>query len=235
MIKFIAHRGASVEAQENTLEAIRLGAALGAYACEADLRITADKKYVLFHDSDLLRLTGNADKVKYITEEEMREKLSAKGLSLTTFDEISKEDLGESYLLCDLSSDLEYTDELFLMLSKSPVKVICGIHKPDEALMASKYFPPDRILSFMSDISEAKKCYENGAGIIRLWEGWLSATKPDDIKAVCPNAQVFIMSGNNETGNNGSIATIEFFKKINADGVLLNDIRLALKNLPKER
>ena len=41
MIKFIAHRGASVEAQENTLEAIRLGATLGAYACEADLRITA--------------------------------------------------------------------------------------------------------------------------------------------------------------------------------------------------
>ena len=54
-MKFVAHRGASIEAQENTLEALRLGARLGAYACECDIRVTKDKSYVLFHDSDLVR------------------------------------------------------------------------------------------------------------------------------------------------------------------------------------
>jgi hypothetical protein len=113
------------------------------------------------------------------------------------------------------------------MLSELPIRVICGIHNPDEALMASKYFPPERILAFMLDATWAKACYENGAGIIRLWEGWLTSVTPDDVKRECPNTEVFIMAGNNETGNNGSLKTIEYFEKINADGVIMNDIRLA--------
>jgi hypothetical protein len=226
-MKFVAHRGASIEAQENTLEALRLGARLGAYACECDIRVTKDKSYVLFHDSELTRLTGDGDKLKDITEFEMREKLSAKGLSLTRLSDIKAEDLGESYLLCDLSSDLEYDDGLFKMLSELPVKVICGIHRPEEALMASRYFPPERILAFMSEPDLAKACCDNGAGVIRLWEGWLTSVTPDDIKRSCPDAEVFIMAGNNETGNNGSVKTIKHFKEINADGVIFNDIRLA--------
>lgn len=228
-MKFVAHRGASAEAQENTREALRLGAELGAFACECDLRITKDKKIVLFHDSDLVRLTGDEDKVKEITEQAMRKKLSAKGLSLTALSEIEAGDLGESYLLCDLSSDLEYNDELFFMLSKIPLKLILGIHKPEEAILASRYFPPEQILAFMLEPSMAKECYRNGAGIIRLWEGWLGSVSPDDIKKDCPGALVFIMAGNNETGNNGSKKTIEYFKSINADGVILNDIRLAVE------
>ena len=137
-MKYIAHRGASVEEQENTLEALRLGARLGAYACECDIRITKDKSYVLFHDSDLTRLTGDSEKLVEITECEMREKLSAKGLSLTRLSDVKAEDLGASYLLCDLSSDLEYNESLFKMLSELPIKVICGIHNPNEALLASK-------------------------------------------------------------------------------------------------
>jgi glycerophosphoryl diester phosphodiesterase len=224
-MKFVAHRGASIEAQENTLEALRLGARLGAYACECDIRVTKDKSYVLFHDSDLARLTGDGDKLKDITEFEMREKLSAKGLSLTRLSDIKAEDLGESYLLCDLSSDLEYDDGLFKMLSELPVKVICGIHRPEEARMASKYFPPEQILAFLPDVKLAKEFYDNGAGIIRLWEAWTTHTPPEAIKAICPKAQVFIMSCNPETGYDGSTETIAHFEELNADGVLLNNIR----------
>ena len=230
-MKYVAHRGASLEAQENTVDSLRLGARLGAYACECDIRITKDKRYVLFHDSDLVRLTGDADKVKDITEEEMRKKLSAKGLSLTSFSEIKAEDLGESYLLCDLSSDLTYNDELFRMLSQAPTKVICGIHKPEEALLASKYFPRERILAFMLDPTRAKACYDNGAGMIRLWEGWLTSVNPDDVKKDCPNAEIFIMAGNDETGNNGSKKRLEYFEKIGADGAIFNDIRIAYSDL----
>ena len=49
-MKWIAHRGASLEMPENTLASLRLGSALGAYAVECDVRRLADGEYVIYHD-----------------------------------------------------------------------------------------------------------------------------------------------------------------------------------------
>lgn len=46
----IAHRGASLQARENTIEAFRLAAELGADAVELDARRTADDAIVVHHD-----------------------------------------------------------------------------------------------------------------------------------------------------------------------------------------
>ena len=227
-MKFIAHRGASVEAQENTVEAIRLGATLGAYACECDVCTTKDGHFVLFHDGDIARLTGYPDLVKDLTEQELRTKLVEKGFALTCLADITADDLHGAYLLCDLNEELVYNDDLFRMLANAPYKVICGIHRPEEARMASKYFPPEQILAFLPDVKLAKEFYDNGAGIIRLWEAWTTHTPPEAIKAICPKAQVFIMSCNPETGYDGSTETIAHFEGLNADGVLLNNIRLGI-------
>ena len=47
-MKWIAHRGASLEMPENTLASLRLGSALGAYAVECDVRRLADGEYVIY-------------------------------------------------------------------------------------------------------------------------------------------------------------------------------------------
>lgn len=49
----IAHRGACAQARENTLEAFRLAAELGADWVEMDVRKTADSVLVLHHDARL--------------------------------------------------------------------------------------------------------------------------------------------------------------------------------------
>lgn len=49
----IAHRGASVEAPENTLAAFRLAIAQGADGLECDLRMSADGVIVISHDDSL--------------------------------------------------------------------------------------------------------------------------------------------------------------------------------------
>ena len=72
-MKLIAHRGASLERQENTLESLKLGAELGADAVECDPRMTADGIVVLFHDDDLRRLAGDRRKVNTLTLAEMKE------------------------------------------------------------------------------------------------------------------------------------------------------------------
>ena len=53
----IAHRGASAEAPENSMEALELGMELGADAIELDVRRSADGVLVVIHDSTLDRTT----------------------------------------------------------------------------------------------------------------------------------------------------------------------------------
>lgn len=56
----IAHRGASEEAPENTVAAVKRAWELGADAVEVDVHLTADGQVVLIHDKDTKRTTGEA-------------------------------------------------------------------------------------------------------------------------------------------------------------------------------
>ena len=57
-LKFIAHRGASYYAPENSLAAIQLAWQLGADGAECDIQLTKDNQIVLWHDGNTERLTG---------------------------------------------------------------------------------------------------------------------------------------------------------------------------------
>ncbi|HSN14997.1 MAG TPA: glycerophosphodiester phosphodiesterase [Anaeromyxobacteraceae bacterium] len=54
----VAHRGGSLVAPENTLEAFEVASRLGADAIETDVRLSADGHVVVFHDEDTGRITG---------------------------------------------------------------------------------------------------------------------------------------------------------------------------------
>jgi len=57
-LRFIAHRGASWYAPENSLAAIRLAWELGSAGAECDIQLTKDQQIVLWHDGNTERLTG---------------------------------------------------------------------------------------------------------------------------------------------------------------------------------
>ena len=57
-MKLIAHRGASHDAPENTLAALRLGYAQGADAGEVDVHLSRDARIVVHHDADTGRSAG---------------------------------------------------------------------------------------------------------------------------------------------------------------------------------
>jgi len=54
--KIIAHRGASAYAPENTKASVSLAWKLGASGSEIDVRLTKDKKVIVFHDKNLMRV-----------------------------------------------------------------------------------------------------------------------------------------------------------------------------------
>jgi glycerophosphoryl diester phosphodiesterase len=72
MPEIIAHRGASHDAPENTLAALRLGFEQGADAGELDVWVTRDGVPVLLHDADLKRTAGVERKVAEMRLEELR-------------------------------------------------------------------------------------------------------------------------------------------------------------------
>ena len=78
--KIIAHRGASADAPENTLESVQLAWEQNTDAVEIDVQLTADGEIVVFHDEDTQRMTGVPGILEEKTWEEIRQlEINTKG------------------------------------------------------------------------------------------------------------------------------------------------------------
>lgn len=73
MTEIVGHRGASHDAPENTLPAVRLGFEQGADAVEVDVFATADGRIVAIHDPDTKRVAGVKLDVAKSTLAQLRE------------------------------------------------------------------------------------------------------------------------------------------------------------------
>lgn len=73
MTAVVAHRGASQQAPENTMEAFRLGVEAGADAIELDVHLTADGQLAVIHDDTLDRTTDRTGAVRDLTMAHVRE------------------------------------------------------------------------------------------------------------------------------------------------------------------
>jgi glycerophosphoryl diester phosphodiesterase len=61
--EFIAHRGASYLAPENTIASVKLGFELGAEAVEIDVHLSKDNRIMVIHDKGTKRVAGGIDLV----------------------------------------------------------------------------------------------------------------------------------------------------------------------------
>jgi len=66
-VAITAHRGASAAAPENSMAAFRAAMDAGATYAELDVQHTADRRLVVVHDGDLLRVGGDPRKVAELT------------------------------------------------------------------------------------------------------------------------------------------------------------------------
>jgi glycerophosphoryl diester phosphodiesterase len=72
-IEIIAHRGASFDAPENTLAAMKLAWEQNADAIELDLWLSKDGRLVVFHDADGKRIAGVARRIADLTLAEVQQ------------------------------------------------------------------------------------------------------------------------------------------------------------------
>jgi glycerophosphoryl diester phosphodiesterase len=71
-VEFVAHRGESADAPENTLAAFKLAWERKVPAIELDIHLTKDGRLIVSHDNDTARTTGIRKSIKDTTLEELR-------------------------------------------------------------------------------------------------------------------------------------------------------------------
>lgn len=71
-LTIVGHRGAGLDAPENSISAIRLCAQRGCRAVEFDVSLTKDVVPVLFHDNNLLRICGIDREISDMTWDELK-------------------------------------------------------------------------------------------------------------------------------------------------------------------
>jgi len=227
-MKIIAHRGASLKFRENSIDALLFAAKIGAYAVECDLRQTKDKQYVIFHDKNLMRMAGVDLNVADITLPEMKQHLQNAGYDLLTLNVLGEKYKPKTPVLLHIKIT-DADENLAYLLKNTGIDFICGLTGAETVKHFNKIFDKDRILAFMGDKNDAQSYLDNGAGIIRLWEQWISNINIGDIKKLPEKPEVWIMANNNFTGNNGSNESLNYFHDLGADGVLINDVELGIK------
>ena len=101
-----AHRGLwSKRYPENSLAAFEIAARNG-YGIELDVRLTKDKRVVVFHDDDLRRMCGVSRKVSELTLRELKTlRLRNTGLTIPTFEEALKQIHGRVPILVEIKGE----------------------------------------------------------------------------------------------------------------------------------
>lgn len=227
-MKLIAHRGAPLMRVENSLEALFCGAATGADLVECDVTRLKDGSYVIYHDNTLLRRAGVDIPVTEVTYSEMEGYLKRCGYCLTSFSYVLENYTAQTPILLHIKMD-HLEQDFVEMICATKVPFVFGAISLDVVNELSRHFPPERILAFMPHKKDYEEFHRAGAGNIRLWEHWLGEVTPSDVKAACPNANVWIMARDENKSNRGSIETLNKCVEIGADGILMDDIALAVQ------
>lgn len=191
--QIIAHRGASAEAPENTLAALRRAIEVGATAAEVDVRTTKDGQLILSHDATVDRATSGQGKIGDLTLAELKQldagsKLfpSYRNERLATLSEAVQACRGKIDVLLDLKeSGQEYAERVAAVIRRDgdEARTIVGVRSVEQAEQFRQLLPKARQLGLMAKPEEVKAYATAGVEMIRLWPKWLTdASLPQQVK-----------------------------------------------------
>ncbi|MCY3833027.1 MAG: glycerophosphodiester phosphodiesterase family protein [Chloroflexi bacterium] len=199
----IAHRGASAYAAENSAEAMRAAAELGADYVEIDIRATADHCPVVIHDGGLQRTHAVAGHVSDYSLDELR-RLTATGDPILSFDQAVQlcRELGLGLYLDIKRLTSKSARALFESLAARQYwkYAIFGSFRPDYLAHIKAACPEARtsILFGAVDLDPVKLAQSVGADFVHpCWENraaqphklltpeWIASVRAADLGIVC--------------------------------------------------
>ncbi len=156
-VQWIAHRGESIDAPENTLSAFRLAMERNDDGMETDIHLTADGVLLCCHDSDTVRTCGGVSMViEESTLAELRrldaskDKLAYLGEKLPTFAEsLAVLKPGKTYYVEIKANDPKVMPAMMAELEKSGVSkeqiVVISFHQ-EVVRLAKEQYPEMKVL-----------------------------------------------------------------------------------------
>ena len=164
-----AHRGASAHAPENTVAAFELALAQKADAIELDVKLSADGRAVVIHDSTLDRTTGSHGRVKDASFEKLRA-LDAgsffaekyRGEKIPSLEEVFEAVGNRTFINVELTNYTTPRDSL--------VETVCMLVKQfglEKRVMFSSFFA--------SNLSKARAHLPDVPRGLLAFDGWLGA------------------------------------------------------------
>ena len=181
--RIFAHRGASHDAPENTLEAFELALRQGAERLELDVHASRDGEVVVFHDPDLDRTTDGAGPVRNATLAELR-RLDAgarrpdwagRGTRVPTLNELLERVPGVPLNIEVKQSDPPIVDRVLAVLDRHGESGHTLLAAEDHAIMVAIRAAAPEMLTSFSAVEVADFVY-------RLRDGCLG--RPGEARAV---------------------------------------------------
>jgi hypothetical protein len=225
--KLIAHRNETPGCPENSVESLVYSAQEGIYAVECDVRRTGDGQYVIYHDENTDRLSGVCRNVSDLTLEQLRGILASSGRKVITLAELIDSYHADKPILLHVKERQPHPDMIALFRSAKDL-FIFGVESIEVLRAVREFMPAERVLAFMPKMDTYDEFIRHGAGIIRLWEGWLRIVTPDMVHAAGA-PQVWIMCSTKEHGMDGCPESLDRFVSLHADGALISDVKMGLE------
>lgn len=240
-MKIIAHRGDSASFPENTPEGWRSAYANGAFAIEADVRLSRDGFCICAHDPDLKRLFDRPERPEDLSLDDLLHLKNASGGRIVVLAEVLQHAKAGQNVLLDIKDETPRALEAIWAAIVETVPtaqrhhVIAGCHTLDAVhFFAGK--AETGILGFIPAPDEAEAFFGAGASLIRLWERDVTADRVGLLHAL--GAEVWVTAGGRatayETGDTSS-QNLARFAQCGAHGVLVNDVAMATSALETMR
>jgi glycerophosphoryl diester phosphodiesterase len=218
------HRGASVEASENSKEAFEQAILLGADFIEFDWRLTRDHVPVVFHDKDLRRLRNDQRAIEDVTLPE----LEALGPGIMTVKAALETARGRISVLLDT----KITDPETLLVGLdllSPwltTSVAFGTRSLHASQVVRKRMPESAVLGLFDDPADYADLHAMGGRWARLWEEDSSLSEIQSLQD--RGLKVIVMVGQDSAVGVITPDAMENVLFRRPDAVMLNDVALGL-------
>lgn len=166
----IAHRGASVEAPENSLAAFRRAVAVGADGIELDVHSTSDGYFVVHHDASL----PGGGAIARLTLGEVRACRLSNGEPVPTLPEALEASEGTDVWVELKALDPRYDTALLRLLQRGPRPDRYAVHSFDHRIVQrlSMHHPTLRCGALLAAhlMDPVRELADAGASV--LWQEW---------------------------------------------------------------
>jgi glycerophosphoryl diester phosphodiesterase len=99
-VRYVAHRGFSMKAPENTIPAFELAGRSGFWGIECDTYCTVDGEWIVHHDRTVDRMTNGTGKVKDLTYAEIQSLTIVSGHNISDYPGLRLPKLEETLAVC---------------------------------------------------------------------------------------------------------------------------------------